>query len=144
MENTLKNTLITFETAKLAKEQGFDFPVKNVFFRNIEHNYVEVDNMGDFPNSEMAEYNYSRPSQTILQEWLRMEHFIHIIVVPYGFIGTGGEDLINSDGTYSYFIYDNTEYINDAVDFQTYEDALEIALRDALKLVTEENNKIVK
>ena len=137
----MKDTLITFETAKLAKEHGFDFPVKNAYWRNIENNYVEVDNLDDFPNSVMEGHNYSRPSQTVLRKWLRMEHFIHIIIIPYGFMG--GEDLINHDNTFSYFIYDNDKYITDGVDFLTYEDALEIALREALKLVTEENHKII-
>ena len=129
-------TRITYITAMLAKEHGFTLKYCDAIFNKSE--LVEMSCDSDFVKDRDW---YLAPSQTVLREWLRMEHFIHIIIIPYGFMG--GEDLINHDNTFSYFIYDNDKYITDGVDFLTYEDALEIALREALKLVTEENHKII-
>lgn len=129
---------ITYETAKLAKEHGFKLKYCDTLYNGREITEMSCDS-----NFVKDRDWYLAPSQTVLREWLRMDHFIHIVVVPYGFMG-GGEDLINHDDSYSYFVYDNTDYITDGVDFQTYEDALELALREAIKLVTEENHKIVE
>ena len=128
--------LITKETAIVANEKGFNHPTTKTYMDLGMHgipSYRLVDN---------NEGELKAPSQSVLREWLRMDHFIHIVVVPYGFIG-GQEDLKGNDSTYSYYVYDNTEWKFDGVDFQTYEDALEIALRNAIELVTEENHKII-
>lgn len=129
---------ITYITAMLAKEHGFELSYCDALYNKTE--LVEMSCDSNFvKNKDWC----LASSQTVLREWLRMEHFIHIVVMPYGFVGLG-EDFVNHDDTFSYGIYDNTEYSSDGVDFQTYEDALEIALREALKLVTEENHKIVE
>ncbi len=128
--------LITKETAIVANEVGFNHPTTKT--------YMDL-GMHGIPSYRLVDNNEGKlkaPSQAVLREWLRMEHFIHIIVIPYGF-REFGQDFVNHDDTYTFGVYDNTEYIIDGVDFQSYEDALEIALREALKLVTEENHKIV-
>ena len=128
--------LITKETAILANEKGFNHPTTKT--------YMDL-GMHGIPSYRLVDYDSGKlkaPSQSVLREWLRMEHFIHIIIIPYGFKDFG-MDMVNPDDTYSCGVYDNTEYVTDHSDFESYEDALEIALRDGLKLVTEENNKII-
>ena len=128
---------ITYTTAKLAKEHGFELQYCDALYNGVEITEMSCDS--DFVKDRDW---YLASSQTVLREWLRMEHFIHIIIIPYGFKNFG-KDFVNADDTYSYGVYDNTEWISDGVDFETYEDALEIALREAIELVTEENYKII-
>jgi hypothetical protein len=128
--------LITKETAIVANEVGFNHPTTKTYMDLGMHgipSYRLVDN---------NEGELKAPSQSVLNEWLRMEHFIYVIVTPYGFKGHG-MDMVDHDDTYTYGVYNNTEFVTDGTDFMSYEDALEIGLREGLRLVTEENHKII-
>lgn len=135
----MEDTLVTFQTAKLAKEKGF-----------IGKLFVE-----DWYNSEGHLYRDCKscffdrdiyieaPTQSLLQKWLREEHGIHIILIP----------TITSDWTYKTTTV-ISERDNDVIlgiksvgdlppyegvfgeDFSTYEATLENALQAALKLIT--------
>ena len=118
----MKEQLVTFETAKLAKEKGFNW-------KNIE--ILEVKSKSAFLDST---------TQSLLQKWLREVHGIHIYISP---------DYINGDAlitdnlseeelmivkydlsiAYEMILYDNYEQFN------TYEEALEVGLQEALKLI---------
>lgn len=100
---------IELETAKLAKEKGFPLTIIK-------------------PNGEYI--IYSAPYQVELQDWLRDKHNIHIYVNHYEFSvksGNGyyfhiGKSIMNS----------NTKYTGK---YESYEDALEDGLYEALKLI---------
>ena len=73
----MEDELIKFETAKLAKEKGFDIPCKKSYWVNPD---------GEF---WLASYSYDRdrylgrpwllvPTQSLLQRWLREVHNIHV------------------------------------------------------------------
>jgi len=123
----MNEQLITFETAKLAKEKGFDEIVNNAFIRNIEDRYVEVDDLPE-RNSELADYNYMRPSQCQLQKWLREKHNIHI---EPKWLGNIFYLELNSP------IYGHYNLGNN---FRTYEEALEKGLYEALNYINDEND----
>lgn len=140
----MREQLISFETAKLAKEKGFEgycFSYYNLK-GDIKHNYLEngsstdiefrvdledlLDNWNrDIPNT------YSAPTQSLLQKWLREVHNIHIELTCF------------TDNTWDgLLIYENAPYKWDdktapveAENCKTYEEALEICLQKALKLI---------
>lgn len=77
----MQEDLITFETAKLARELGFKEPTFNGFYKNgDEIKEVEIE---DYPyqpfnwNDNTPE-DFARPTQSLLQKWLREIHNISI------------------------------------------------------------------
>ena len=106
----MEETIITFETAKLAKEKGFDF------------SYVM--------NNELT--IYSLITQSVLQKWLR-ENYNNLIAVYSNASGYCWEHMDANGGTHR----KDSEYSgpNDSGCWDTYEEALEIGLQEALKLI---------
>jgi hypothetical protein len=123
----MKEGLITFETAQLAKEKGFDWEVDNGYNndsqllcndrqRELEFNYNE------------EEGRTSAPTQSLLQKWLREHYKIHIEVIP------DESDPADLWHTIVYPLYCMKEPSNEG-SFKTYEEALEKGLVEALKLI---------
>jgi outer membrane cobalamin receptor len=109
--------LISFETAKLAKEKGFDEHCKHAFTNDGKFQYYEEDGF----NSET--YTTS-PSQSLLQKWLREVHAIHITMI------------YDDDNCYYTEICDkNNSHVYRAIANNLFEDALEITLQMALNLI---------
>jgi hypothetical protein len=115
----MKEELISFETAKLAKEKIFNIPVLSVYADN------------GCLSSDDTVYNfnqragYSAPTQSFLQKWLREKHRIDIYVKP------------SYCGYYCSFEYDLPEKSDSKIlELETtYEEALEKGLFEALKLI---------
>lgn len=143
----MEETLITFETAKLAKDKGFNIPVVN-FYKKSKKPYTttgseyqsERDAISDWNNGQGSyptspeDVECSAPTQSLLQKWLRELHNIDVFV---------GRDGIFKKDNYCIVIYNDIKYIsrlrplnNDVFSgYSTYEEALEIGLQEALKLV---------
>lgn len=123
--------LISFETAKLAKELGFDVPVKT---------YYRIVGSGPFDTNKVYNHNddlkmetaggmtyVSAPTQTLLQRWLRKKHKI-FLCVHYAAPDTN---------LFDYRIDYTPLYIHDHCKekYNDFEKALEIGLQEALKLI---------
>lgn len=108
---SMSETIISFETAKLAKEKGFNW-------RNIE--ILEVKSKSAYLDNT---------TQSLLQRWLREVH--NIDIKPY--ISHG----LLPNATWEYSIQTSKpEYIRSLnKHFNTYEEALELGLQEALKLI---------
>ena len=127
--NTLTENLVSFETAKLAKEKGFyersgtwydknDGRV-NAFFPNCEYDCKAlIENRIIFIHS-----------QSLLQRWLREVHKLHV------------EILLTDNAPYKQYYYRIMEIgkyfslSHDGVYKDTYEETLEIGLYKALELI---------
>ena len=124
----MEDTRITFETAKLAKEKGFKIPT-TVMYKGNEKSYGHNNEWGidekrldgKFPYTNQQWY--SIPTQSFLQKWLREKHNIHLIAYKN----------INIDGYDWCFI--TTDGITNINSYKTYEEALEVGLQEALKLI---------
>ena len=151
----MQEELITFKTAKLAKEKGFVNGTKGCF---IVYKEDDINPKGDkgtkkgefeyckrfsLKNGELdsdEDYNYlERPTQSLLQKWLREIHEI-IVEIKVGFDIEDGE-----------IVYYYTPFIKrkESIDFvkhsglltsmfeskDNYEDALEMGLQEALKRI---------
>lgn len=117
----MRDQLVKFETAKLAKEKGFDGSA------TCESKWLVNDKTGLFkewiglsPYVADGCITYYRPTQSLLQKWLRDEHKKVVTINPHFYDYSGTK--------YNYRIYvhkDNRE-------FDTYEQALEEGLKEAL------------
>jgi hypothetical protein len=151
----MQEQLITFETAKLAKEKNFEIGVNQSYIIYKEsYNYDDDPNHRESYKVNDVEINshyhvnnykgidlsnelyeaYSAPTQSLLQKWLREVHGI-ITQVECNYW-----DEINGWNTYSVtvFIPNSGNVLEDNETFsfyKTYEEALEVGLQEALKLI---------
>ena len=125
----MEDTLITFETAKLAKEKGFPqepnklkipyYNYKGEFKGDVKDWLRKYLRKEDTSNVESV----SAPTQSLLAKWLREEHNIHLIA--YKNINIDGYD----------WCYITTDGITNINSYKTYEEAYEIGLQEALKYI---------
>ena len=126
----MEDTLIKFETAKLAKEKGF-FQETNRL--EIPYYNYKGEFKGDVSDWRIRKYIrgentsdiefVSAPTQSLLAKWLREQHNIHLIA--YKNINIDGYD----------WCYITTDGITNINSYKTYEEAYEIGLQEALKLI---------
>jgi len=132
----MEDQLILFETAKLAKEKGFDW---NTFFYHASFNdeYLSEDLKQGYSGSGIPASNwnsqqkmqetelYSAPTQSLLQKWLREKHLIDVWL-SFGKMG-GWKPLVSSrNGDYT-----------EGYTTLLWENALEAGLLEALKLINQ-------
>ena len=126
----MEDTRVTFETAKLAKEKGFPQETNRL---EIPYYNYKGEFKGDVSDWRIRKYLrgedtsdiefVSAPTQSLLTKWLREEHNIHLIA--YKNINIDGYD----------WCYITTDGITNINSYKTYEEALEIGLQEALKLI---------
>lgn len=120
----MEEQLINIETAALTKEKGFDIEVCNYFkIITISSKIIEdcVPNKQNFNN--ISNTIFSRPTQSLLQKWLREVHKIIVLV-----------DWEGTDG-YFYKLDFKSFYEVAGNNNKNYEDCLELGLQEALKLI---------
>lgn len=154
----MKETIISFETAKLAKEKGFNY--------KTYHNYNKKGKLAPnscTPSSESPSINrgyysagtidadflcqntfyeiwkdtstedtrvFLAPTQSLLQKWLRETHNIHLVCWWYDQKDKFYTELGRKDKDIIRVQTGNTTKL-----FKTYEEALEEGLLEALKLI---------
>lgn len=143
----MKEELISLDTARLAKEVGFNVTLR---FSSVNHAYFppikefkefNYENLEDYSQFNLKQYNpkdeliekcgipyYLAPTQSLLQKWLREKHKIHIDVVY--FINQPINNELWAD-CYQFFV--NGEAFHPYC--KTYEEALELGLLKTLKLI---------
>lgn len=121
----MEEKLISFETARLAKEKGFDIHCR--FYYNEE--MLNVYENEDFPYNSWNGSLFA-PTQSLLQKWLREKYKFHIEIEDFDDIKSG--ELV-------YFTTLRTKhaeyYHKDNKQFSSYEDALEFSLTTLLKQI---------
>ena len=134
----MEETLISFKTAKLAKEKGL-IGIKTMYYYYKGKLDMGVWDDGEldwngepYDNMVLDEY-HSAPTQSLLQKWLREEHKIHLCVSVHGSLSTWFEVEILEEIEMLPIKARNGCYDN--TDFNTYEEALEDALYQALELI---------
>lgn len=126
--------LITFKTAKLAKLKQFNEPC-----RYISREGKSIDLLFDHiqihtnTNSNCANNDYMIPTQALLQTWLRDKHQCLVIIDFYN----NGDDWDETEFkvTVSEFKHFKTHDSFVKSGLTSYEDALELGLYEALKLL---------
>lgn len=122
----MKEELIGFEVAKLAKEKGFNITNRNSY----DENTGLMLPLEPYGHCYALEGTCPAPTQSFVQKWLREKYSIEILITrPYNFSGK------------SYWNYDAYEngicnLLNpDYNEYESYEKALEKGLLEALKLI---------
>lgn len=86
-----EDELITFKTAKLAKEKGFDWECLHFYCINSTCDYIESPYKYSFEVNANQDRDdnfgygktWSAPTQSLLQKFLRDVHNIHINICPH-------------------------------------------------------------
>jgi hypothetical protein len=133
----MQEQIISFETAKLAKEKGFDWECNHSWDDRsldkidktnelVKHSKYKAFNTDDMCDQLML---YSAPTQSILQKWLREVHGLFVNVEHYE------NKAYRRTWTYSistvFQVLENYNFEDNRV--LTYEEALEEGLQEALK-----------
>jgi len=134
----MEDKLIDYELAVLAKRKGFDIPVhayyqyhSGTIYERITDHFVMYSILPDNAKDDIE--CFLRPTQSLLQKWLRDKHKIdvevHVYTRPHYCV-----DIINQ--------YSGVEYVNNPNlivlfeehprAFITYEEALEEGLKQAI------------
>lgn len=118
---------VSFETAKLLKEKGFDESISMVYM-----SYGDLCKLERYDSIRNSNYNditknyfeYTAPTLQMAMKWLRKEHNIQIVVSPYNTL----------DKTWSYYTFRNFEALTQRFyAFETYEEAAEAAIKYCLE-----------
>ena len=143
----MQEELISFETAKLAKEKNFKEDCTHIYCKNTTCNHLmepykysyKVNGNADIKDNLGYGITWSAPTQSLLQKWLREKHNLHLYITPLG-------DM-DRYVSYSCFLYEpheqcynwhcGKEYepIGVIKYCDTYEEALEAGLQEALKQI---------
>ena len=128
----IEEQYVSFETAKLAKEKGFDIPTRYGF--SERRSLVRVDTSDNWNQDKEL---YSRPTQSLLARWLR-ENYGLFIEITIDFMRLITED--NPTKYYPMYYYKiinlkNSSYVNNRHEYYSYEEAMEDGLQEALKLL---------
>lgn len=126
----MKDELISFETAKLAKEKGFIGTNNTTDYVPMYIESILIEGQGE---DDCRDGYYLAPTQSLLQRWLREKHEIHVelCVDVYDDLETmcfRGFNILNMKE------YDSLDSSNNDC-FKIYEQALEAGLQEALKLI---------
>lgn len=108
--------LVTLETAKMLREKGFQQRKYLINVSTLHHCYKYL----------------SVPPQSVAQKWLRETKNLHIEIYRNA-CGYGYTIVKANNGTW--MEDDDTKGPNDGGNWDTYEEALEAGLQEALKLI---------
>lgn len=126
----MEDKLVSYKTAKLAKEKGFNWKVFSYYKSEMSLFNIFPDYEQDIDNWNNITFYincYSAPTQSLLQKWLREKHSIHINIGTIAF-----NRGINKMPNYGYCI-SSTKNHNKKI--TNYEEALEEGLYEALKFI---------
>lgn len=126
----MEEQLITFETAKLAKEKKAILKTNIAYvYRNVEHQNISY--KGILTAAPLL-CDIPAPTQSLLQKWLREVYNLHVNVTEHIFNQYGFEIRLKTDCVHYWNCssFTNTKYF-----YESYEEALEIGLQEALQLI---------
>ena len=137
----MKDELISFETAKLAKEKGFKEFCSNGFDDRLEgiepfgigNGEISSTHIIDYFDNKGDNHLYARPTQSLLQRWLRDE--FDIIVAVYHDTILYNVDIVSFYRHGEDIIKLGSGDIENLLFHNTYEERLEKGLQEALKLI---------
>jgi len=122
--------LINFDTAKTAKEKGFKDHYGQLSYSSkgeISEWVYKYDHNGKPETLDAFTDHITAVTQSVLQKWLREKHNINVI-----------PNKQNNNGQYFVYVWnkDKEPYaLSDSMNSESYEEALEIGLQKALKLI---------
>lgn len=134
----MKEQIISFSTAKLAKEKGFSEMCTAYYTSSTGNGLIARSFNQNKIHLKYGKY-CSAPTQSLLQKWLREVHKVEIQIFTMGVFMDKSisphSEFIVSEGFKKYCYGINVTCGTDNRGFSTYEEALEAGLNQALKLI---------
>ena len=129
----IEESYVSFETARLLKEAGFDVPCYMQYSeRGVQWN-------ASYPeNFNADDWGYSCPTQALAARWLREEYKIHVSSNIFMDSANDADGNTVDEWTFwSFDLFDNSGRIIEESDdrYDSYEEALEAGLKHGLKLI---------
>ena len=132
---TISEDYVSFETAKLLKEKGFDVYGDGSFGSEIKiwMEYSPFGKIRDISSSRPSIKGYPAPTLQMAMKWLREVHNIHIIAEPC--LGEGNEPNLSFNRWFWTILKEEGEYkpIRKIDEFTNYEQACEAAIKYCLE-----------
>lgn len=126
----IEESYVSFDTARMLKEAGFEANLKTMYVEEEKDEWAFWDS-----GAKRSDYNYfddtiACPTQALAARWLREVHNIHV----FAFFDYVKRDwcycIANLDAVTAGMGMDVSEN-----NYPTYEQALEVALQEAIKLI---------
>ena len=133
----IEEQFVSFETAKLLKEAGFDVPTRGTWRKNytgdaafVEHFYGQTTDDISRHSADGFQHEYLAPTQALAARWLREVHKLHVFAKRI-------YEYALDKFSWGYYIQSsNYEYCkNFEVGFDSYEEAMEAGLKHGLESV---------
>lgn len=152
METIDHECYVSYEVAKLLKEEGFDLKCNGVFISEDGNQYafIKADAACDNNNSKYNPYNISAPTFDVAQRWLREVKNVSIEVKTCRWVNRHQDGKYTVSYRHELWPIDTSIVPNDEdkficytidyacnIEFQTYEEALEAGIKKALELILE-------
>lgn len=136
----IKESYVSFDTAKLLKEAGFDIPCRGIYvtdrtgyyeFREYDNKQTKDDLCWD--TEDGFQYEYLAPTQALAARWLRE---VHRIVVDVAFVppSVDGDVWQCFVGKMDDMVWAGDYELSDCK-YATYEEAFEYGLKRGLELI---------
>jgi hypothetical protein len=126
----MEEQLIEFQTGQLAKTKGFNVPCDARWWAEPASDWKQS-KQGVVKCNNSEEDSISRPTQSLLQAWLRKTHGIKLWCTPHEYSSSDGwafNLLAYKEGKVTVFKGNQASSVH-----LTYEQALEEGLQEALK-----------
>ena len=137
----IEESYVSFDTARMLKDAGFDVPCRGVYVtdRTGYHEFREYDNKQTkddlcWNTEDGFQYEYLAPTQALAARWLREVHHLNVYACF--------DYVCFDDGERKWFFMRENTMINDytsiycsIVSYDSYEQALEAGLQEAVKLI---------
>ena len=139
----IEENYISFDTAKLLKEAGFDLSCRGVYVtdRTGYYEFREYDNKQTtddlcWNTEDGFQFEYLAPTQALAARWLREVHHYAICV----WFSKDHEKWFYAHGDMDNMAFD-TDYNISEFKFDSYEEAFEAGLQEAIKLIRSKDYK---
>ena len=116
---------ISFETAKLLKEKGFDVYVRSYYEKNEYKTKEEFSKNNALWNWNISSFRYSAPTLQMAMKWLREVHNLLILISVDNMVSGYEWSIYYTDS------HEITPYAESG--YKSYEDACEAAIRYCLE-----------
>lgn len=131
----IEEIYVSFDTAKLLKEAGFDVPC-NSYYELEGGEVVRKDSIGSSDYNAYEDTVCSRPTQALAARWLREVHHYAICV----WFSKDHEKWFYAHGDMDNMAFDTDYNISEFI-FDSYEEALEVGIVQVLERIIEETKE---
>ena len=134
----IEEQFVSFDTAKLLKEAGFEANLKTMYVEEEKDEWAFWDS-----GAKRSDYNYfddtiACPTQALAARWLREAHGIHVSSNIFMDSANDADgNTVDEWNFWSYDLFDNSGRIIEESDdrYDSYEEALEAGLKHCLELI---------